>query len=34
MCWDLQQVNRDTTKVKFQGAALDCISVHNLKNAM
>ena len=24
-------MNPDTTKVKFQGAALDCISLHNLK---
>ena len=29
MCWDFQQVNLDTTKVNFQGAALDYISLHN-----
>ena len=34
MCWDFQQVNLDTAKVKVQGAALDYISLHNLKKAM
>ena len=28
MCWDFQP-DPDTTKVKLQGAALDCISLHS-----